>query len=94
MEAKENFERYINCIKQYFTEGYKYYTNEEKIEFYIFFQSALPVDYEDDKFTVKLMLYIDDYCENMDCGLAEVQEDYFDEWDAHFIKILKEHGII
>lgn len=48
----------------------------------------------DKKISDKLCCEIDDVCEKIDWGTAEVDPHYFEEYDNTFIKLLKEHGFL
>ena len=82
---------YIAFFTYYFTKGYKEYTNEEKVDFYIELQSTIIMN---KKIPFELFSKIDDMCEELDCGSAEVDPDYFVEFDKKFIKLFKEYGFL
>ena len=82
---------YIDFFTYYFTEGYKKFTPDEKEEFYDIFQMYL---IGDNKISDKLCCEIDDICQKIDWGTAEVDPHYFEEYDNTFIKLLKENGFL
>lgn len=89
---KDRTQAYIDFFTYYFTKGYKFYDNDAKMDFYIELQDVSPVDSE--KVGYQLLEKIDDMCEELDCGTAEVDPDYFIEFDKKFIKLLKEYGFL
>ena len=82
---------YIEFFTYYFTEGYKKFSPDEKEEFYDIFQMYL---IRDNKISIKLFNDIDEICQKIDWGTAEVDPHYFEEYDNTFIKLLKEHGFL
>lgn len=82
---------YIDFFTYYCTKGYKEYNNDEKISFYITLQYGL---ISRNKISGKLLDEIDDLSDELDCGTAEVDPNYFNELDQKLIKVLKEHGFL
>ncbi len=91
IQDKYTEEDYINYFTYYFTKGYKEFDSNEKYDFYDNFQIALMAV---DLISSKLFCEIDDICEEIDWGMAEVDPDYFIEFDKKFIKLLKEYGFL
>lgn len=89
---EDRTQAYIDFFTYYFTKGYKFYDNDAKMNFYIELQDVSPVDSR--KVDYKLLEKIDDMCEELDCGMAEVDPDYFVEFDKKFIKLFKENGFL
>ncbi len=84
-------QEYIEFFTYYFTEGYKKFSPDEKEEFYDIFQEYL---IGGNKISSKLFCEIDDICQEIDWATAEVDPNYFEEYDHMFIKLLKEHGFL
>lgn len=82
---------YIEFLKYYCTKGYKEYTNDEKVSFYITLQYGL---ISEDKISSKLLNELDDLSDELDCGTAEVDPNYFLKLDNKLIKLLKKHNIL
>ena len=82
---------YIDFFTYYFTVGYKKFSPDEKEEFYDIFQMYL---IRDNKISIKLFNDIDEICQKIDWGTAEVDPHYFEEFDNTFIKLLKENGFL
>ncbi len=57
------YKEYIEFIRQYFNHCYKYFANEEKVDFYYELQSSIPWDAKEDEFPTKLMLELDEFAE-------------------------------
>lgn len=86
-----NEQDYIDFFTYYFTVGYKNFSPDEKEEFYDIFQMHLMGD---NKISDKLCCEIDDICEKIDWGTAEVDPNYFVQFDNEFIKLLKEYNML
>ena len=82
---------YIDFFTYYFTEGYKKFSPDEKEDFYDIFQVYLICD---NKISIELFNDIDEICQKIDCGTAEVDPHYFEGFDNTFIKLLKENGFL
>lgn len=91
-EEKDGTKGYIDFLKYYYNYGINFYTNKEKMIFYIELQDISVVDSKIVDYS--LLSLIDDMCEELDCGSAEANPNYFKEFDKKFIDLFKKYNML
>lgn len=88
------YKEYIEYIRQYFNHCYKYFTNEEKVDFYCTLQTYMPWNAKEDEISTKLMLELDDKSEELEYGDMLYIKGCVEKVDEEFREILEKYNIL
>ena len=91
-EEKDGTKGYLDFLKYYYNYGINFFTVEEKIRFYTELEDISVVDSK--LIDYGLLTRIEDMCEELDCGTAEVDPNYFEKFDNDFIELFKRYDLI
>lgn len=91
-EEKDGTKGYLDFLKYYYNYGINFFTVEEKIRFYTELEDISVVDSK--LIDYGLLTRIEDMCEELDCGSAEANPNYFVEFDKDFIELFKRYNLI
>ena len=83
---------YLDFLKYFYNYGINFFTVEEKIRFYTELEDISVVDSK--LIDYGLLTRIEDICEELDCGTAEVDPNYFEKFDNDFIELFKRYNLI